>query len=41
MIKESGQQELFIMDSQNVFWAARLIIWAAKFINGQQDKFLE
>jgi hypothetical protein len=24
-----GQQKLFIMGSQIIFWAARLIIWAA------------
>jgi hypothetical protein len=32
-----GQQKLFIMGSQIIFWEARLIILAAKFINGQQN----
>jgi hypothetical protein len=31
-----GQQKLFIMVSQIIFWAARLIICPAKFLNGQQ-----
>jgi hypothetical protein len=31
-----GQQKLFIMGSQIIFWAARLIICPAKLVNGQQ-----
>jgi hypothetical protein len=31
-----GLQKSFTMDSQIIFWAARLIICAAKFVNGQQ-----